>query len=92
MGAVWFFGILFIVIGLEKEGKEAAYIFNAYQAVAGIYMAFRLHLKMNDRKENVSMVHTDAPFEFTPLNHDGNDPRLLSKHSIDGPDPRKTEN
>lgn len=88
MSAVWLIGLIGI-IAIGKEGKEAGYIFLVYQAIAGIYMAFRLHLIMNKRSSNVSDIHTDKPFEFTPLNHEANDPRILSKHSIDGPDPRK---
>ena len=87
MGAVWVVG-LFVVIGVGAEGRVAGYLFNAYQAIAGIYMAFRIHLKMHEKEENVSSIHVDEPFDFTPLDHDANDPRILSKHSIGGPDPR----
>ena len=90
MGAIWILG-LFLVVALGTEGKQAGYIFNAYQAIAGIYMAFLVHLKMNKKNSNVSDIYTDEPFEFTPLDHHSNDPRILAKHPIDGPDPRETK-
>ena len=86
MGAVWVLGLV-LVIAMGKEGKEASYLFSAYQAIAGIWMAFRIHLKVQERKQNVSMRHTSMPFEFTPLNHPGNNPQVRSKHSIDKPEP-----
>ncbi|PXA04158.1 hypothetical protein DDZ13_08955 [Coraliomargarita sinensis] len=88
MTALWGVGLV-AVVAAGKDGKEAGYIFNAYQAIAGIYMAFRLHLLLNKGNSNMSDIHTDEPFEFTPLNHNSNDPRVISKHPIDGPDPRK---
>lgn len=88
MSALWLLGLA-VVVATGKEGKEAGYIFSAYQAIAGVYMAFRIHLIMNKGKSNMSDIHTDEPFEFTPLNHNANDPRIISKHPIDRPDPRK---
>lgn len=86
MAGIWLLGV-FLILASGKGGSEAGYLLTAYQAIAGIYMAFLIHLKMNQGRENVSMTHTDEPFEFTPLDHEANDPRILSKHPIDGPDP-----
>jgi len=87
MGAIWILGL--VVVALGKEGREGGYIFGTFQAIAGIYMALRLHMIMNKSNSNVSHIYTDEPFEFTPLNHESNDPRIISRHPIDGPDPRK---
>ncbi|MGZ0708650.1 hypothetical protein ACWPKO_09950 [Coraliomargarita sp. W4R53] len=80
---------LFIFSSLELESRAAGNLFSAYIAVLGIYMAIRIHLKKNQGTQNMSMSHTDEAFEFTPLNHQANDPSLLSKHPIDKPAPRE---
>ena len=87
---VWLIG-LFVLIAICKEGEAAGYFFNTYQAIVGIYMVFRIHTKMHGRRSNnMSMARSREPFEFTPLDHKANDPRILSKYPIDGPDPRET--
>jgi len=90
MSALWFLGLV-VVVALGKEGREGGYIFGTYQVIAGIYMALRLYMIKNKSNSNVSDIYTDEPFEFTPLNHESNDPRIISRHPIEGPDPRKLD-
>ena len=80
---------LFIFSSLELESRVAGNLFSAYIAVLGVCMAIRIHFKKNKGTQNMSMSHTDEAFEFTPLNHQANDPRILSKHPIDQPAPRE---
>lgn len=91
MVLIWLVG-LFLITAKVKTGEEGGYFFNAYQAIVGIYMAFRILIKMNERKSNMSMTRSREAFEFTPLDHKANDPRILSKYPIGGPDPRETIN
>jgi hypothetical protein len=90
LALIWFVG-LFVVASLGKVGREAGAIFQVFQAIVGVYMALRLHLIVNKGRSNMSSMHTDQPFTFTPLDHEANDPRINSKHPIDGPDPRQPE-
>jgi hypothetical protein len=88
LAAVWILGLVILFVS-GKEGKEAGHFFNALQAIAGLYMAFRIHYMMNSKPSNISSHKSNEPFEFSPLSHEANDPRILSKHPIDGDDPRK---
>ncbi|GHB97037.1 hypothetical protein [Cerasicoccus arenae] len=83
-----FIGFLVALIG-EDSVTGVGHWCGVYLAVVSIVFTFRLHRHLNWRPSNISDYYADEHVDFTPLEHGGNDPRILSKHPIDGADPRK---
>lgn len=82
-GFFWAVGLA-ILWAIGKEGREAGYLFNSYQAIIAIVMGLRVHAALYWRPPAISNVKCKEPFEFTPLSHPGNAPKRPSGEFDEG--------
>jgi len=69
--------------------KALPYIGQTIFSALGVVVLFRILLKCQFSVSRISNFKAKEPYEFTPLDSPGNDPRLLSRYPIAGADPRK---
>ena len=88
IGVAGFFGSV-ILVPLGLPPRAGGYIYSTYLAIGAVVMVFRIWMRKHFSAANISSFKSSKPYSYTPLDAEGNDPRLLSKYSVDGPDPRK---